>query len=55
MSFQVMVRLKAESTHVCDLAGLAPSGIIYPTASEVVFTKTSDQVTPPIFRPRNSA
>jgi hypothetical protein len=50
-----VVRLKAESTHACDLAGLTSSEIIYRTASEVVFTKPSDQVTPPIFRPRNSA
>ena len=50
-----VVRLEAESMHVRDLAGFAPSGIIYRTASEVVFTKSSDQVTPPIFRPRNSA
>lgn len=50
-----VVRLKAESMHVPDPAGLPASGIIYRTASEVVFTKPSDQVTPPIFRPRNSA
>jgi hypothetical protein len=50
-----VVRLEAESMHVRDLLGLEPGGIIYRTASEVVFTKPSDQVTPPIFRPRNSA
>jgi hypothetical protein len=50
-----VVRLEAESMHVYKFAGLEPGGKNYRTASEVVFTKLSDQVTPPIFRPRNSA
>ena len=50
-----VVRLEAGSMHVHDRGGFAPAGIIYRTASEVEFTKPSDQVTPPIFRLRNSA
>jgi len=50
-----VVRLEAESMHVHDHGGLAPAGLIFRTASEVVFTKLSDPITPPILRLGNSA